>query len=346
MVRSPRYEKTPLKKGTWSPEEDSMLIAYIRKYGIWNWTEMPKAAGLSRTGKSCRLRWVNYLKPGIRRGNFTREEVETIIQMHQTLGNRWSTIASKLPGRTDNEIKNFWHTHLSKRLKNTTVVPMKLQGMTNSTIEGQVVNSLKENGDSLPYTPTTSNWEDFQEIPMSPLLYSADLSSSPHSFREIHDQTQITNDVTNLSELFGDIEGLNPAQSSTEGSGNLEDLKTIWREIVWPEKSSYQLTSCSATATNEKTLPSEGSDRIIPIPLNPSTVNISSRTNLARGNGENEAVDESIIGQVPEVCASGGLQDILMKPSHTVQELLLVEKGMNVDNSFNYHTYSAHQHRN
>ncbi|XVF27751.1 hypothetical protein REPUB_Repub14bG0135800 [Reevesia pubescens] len=110
-------EKRTLRKGPWSPEEDHKLIAYINSYGIWNWTEMAKPAGLQRSGKSCRLRWMNYLKPGLKHGNFTTEEDETIIELRGRLGNRWSVIASRLPGRTDNEIKNYWHSYLSKRLK-------------------------------------------------------------------------------------------------------------------------------------------------------------------------------------------------------------------------------------
>ncbi|KAK6917431.1 SANT/Myb domain, partial [Dillenia turbinata] len=116
MVRSPLGEKTQLRKGTWSPEEDQKLIDYIRRYGIWNWSQMSKAAGLLRSGKSCRLRWVNYLQPGIRRGNFSKKEEDTILELHQKLGNQWSKIASYLPGRTDNEIKNYWHSYLKKRL--------------------------------------------------------------------------------------------------------------------------------------------------------------------------------------------------------------------------------------
>ncbi|KAI4345792.1 hypothetical protein L6164_012886 [Bauhinia variegata] len=119
MVRAPCCEKMGLKKGPWTPEEDQVLVSYIQKHGHGNWRALPKQAGLLRCGKSCRLRWINYLRPDIKRGNFTREEEETIINLHEKLGNRWSAIAAMLPGRTDNEIKNVWHTHLKKKLLKT-----------------------------------------------------------------------------------------------------------------------------------------------------------------------------------------------------------------------------------
>ncbi|KAK1305039.1 hypothetical protein QJS10_CPB11g01555 [Acorus calamus] len=92
------------------------LIAYIQQHGHANWRALPKQAGLLRCGKSCRLRWINYLRPDIKRGNFTQDEEETIIRLHHLLGNKWSKIASHLPGRTDNEIKNIWNIHLKKRI--------------------------------------------------------------------------------------------------------------------------------------------------------------------------------------------------------------------------------------
>ncbi|KAL6986304.1 hypothetical protein U1Q18_019671 [Sarracenia purpurea var. burkii] len=73
--------------------------------------------GLQRCGKSCRLRWINYLRPDIRRGRFTPEEEKLIINLHGAVGNRWAHIASHLPGRTDNEIKNYWNSWIKKKIR-------------------------------------------------------------------------------------------------------------------------------------------------------------------------------------------------------------------------------------
>ncbi|KAI3469317.1 hypothetical protein Pfo_025980 [Paulownia fortunei] len=116
MGRKPCCEKTGLKKGKWAAEEDEKLINYIEANGEGSWRSLPKNAGLLRCGKSCRLRWINYLRADVKRGNFTADEEETIVKVHRTLGNRWSLIASHLPGRTDNQIKNYWNSHLSRRI--------------------------------------------------------------------------------------------------------------------------------------------------------------------------------------------------------------------------------------
>ncbi|XP_011073629.1 transcription factor MYB114 [Sesamum indicum] len=103
-----------VRKGTWIPEEDTLLKKCIEKYGEGKWHLVPMRAGLSRCRKSCRLRWLNYLKPNIKRGQFAKDEVDLIIRLHKLLGNRWSLIAGRLPGRTANDVKNFWNSQIEK----------------------------------------------------------------------------------------------------------------------------------------------------------------------------------------------------------------------------------------
>ncbi|XP_059432128.1 transcription factor MYB1-like isoform X2 [Corylus avellana] len=116
MGRRPCCAKQGLNRGAWSAREDKILTNYIKIHGEGKWRDLPQRAGLKRCGKSCRLRWLNYLRPDIKRGNISPEEEELIIRLHKLLGNRWSLIAGRLPGRTDNEIKNYWNTNLSKRV--------------------------------------------------------------------------------------------------------------------------------------------------------------------------------------------------------------------------------------
>ncbi|KAL6009075.1 transcription factor [Asimina triloba] len=169
MGRSPCCDKVGLKKGPWTPEEDQKLLAYIEEHGHGSWRALPAKAGLQRCGKSCRLRWTNYLRPDIKRGKFTLQEEQTIIQLHALLGNRgdsrapllldppsmhfrkseltgcarWSAIATHLPKRTDNEIKNYWNTHLKKRLAKMGIDPVTHKPKSDAlvSVDGQTKNA-------------------------------------------------------------------------------------------------------------------------------------------------------------------------------------------------------------
>ncbi|KAJ8528247.1 hypothetical protein K7X08_021939 [Anisodus acutangulus] len=116
MGRAPCCDKTKVKRGPWSPDEDNILKNYLEKNGTaGNWISLPQKAGLRRCGKSCRLRWLNYLRPDIKHGGFTEEEDNIILTLYSQIGSRWSLIAANLQGRTDNDVKNHWNTKLKKK---------------------------------------------------------------------------------------------------------------------------------------------------------------------------------------------------------------------------------------
>ncbi|URE01883.1 Myb family transcription factor [Musa troglodytarum] len=116
MGRAPCCDKANVKKGSWSPDEDAKLKSYIEQHGTGgNWIALPRKIGLKRCGKSCRLRWLNYLRPNIKHGGFSEEEDNIIFRLYISIGSRWSIIASQLPGRTDNDVKNYWNTKLKKK---------------------------------------------------------------------------------------------------------------------------------------------------------------------------------------------------------------------------------------
>ncbi|XP_047164727.1 transcription factor MYB20-like [Vigna umbellata] len=145
MGRQPCCDKVGLKKGPWTAEEDKKLINFILTNGQCCWRAVPKLAGLLRCGKSCRLRWTNYLRPDLKRGLLSEYEEKMVIDLHAQLGNRWSKIASHLPGRTDNEIKNHWNTHIKKKLKKMGIDPVTHKSLSITTEQSQAQPDKKPN---------------------------------------------------------------------------------------------------------------------------------------------------------------------------------------------------------
>ncbi|XP_042029230.1 transcription factor MYB93-like [Salvia splendens] len=229
-----------LKKGPWTPEEDEKLINYIQKHGHGSWRALPKLAGLNRCGKSCRLRWTNYLRPDIKRGKFSQDEEQTILNLHAILGNKWSAIATHLPGRTDNEIKNFWNTHLKKRLIQMGFDPMTHRPRTDifSSLPGLLaLKDLIENPEQAiriqNEAARLNNYLSYILHPPPPSLGAADLPSlAPPPENFFHD-----------SIAFGHMPDLVTAgcgtgqNCSSDGSWimNTGDATSYEATQMWPE---------------------------------------------------------------------------------------------------------------
>ncbi|XP_044472102.1 transcription factor MYB123-like [Mangifera indica] len=210
MGRRPCCSKEGLNRGAWTAMEDKLLTSYIKVHGEGQWRDLPKRAGLKRCGKSCRLRWLNYLRPDIKRGNFSHDEEELIIRLHKLLGNRWSLIAGRLPGRTDNEIKNYWNTTLGKKAKspspeqNPPAKSSLKRQVCESKADGPSNLSLSEPSDkievirtkasrcsksvvSLIHSPSSTDQIDQLQLqhPQSYLTYQPQNSTDPKDFEEM-----------------------------------------------------------------------------------------------------------------------------------------------------------------
>ncbi|KAL1190405.1 Transcription factor MYB87 [Cardamine amara subsp. amara] len=212
MGRAPCCDKTAVKKGPWSPEEDAVLKSYIEKYGTGNnWISLPQRIGIKRCGKSCRLRWLNYLRPNLKHGGFTDEEDYIICSFYITIGSRWSIIASQLPGRTDNDIKNYWNTRLKKKLLSKQVKAFHHQqlnvkfergttsNMSSSSSQNQILMLHDENTNKTSYNQVvdpssiTSFAMEEQSMIKNPVLeslsnwdYDAATSSNYHHHHHHH----------------------------------------------------------------------------------------------------------------------------------------------------------------
>lgn len=217
MGRSPCCDENGLKKGPWTQEEDQKLIDHINTHGHGSWRSLPKHAGLNRCGKSCRLRWTNYLRPDIKRGKFSEDEEQKIINLHSVLGNKWSRIATQLPGRTDNEIKNYWNTHLRKKLLQMGIDPATHKPRTD-------FNHLM----SLSQLLGAANFGNLMSPWSSALTLQADASQLAR-IQLLQNMLQVINTSTllnmdNVNGLLGN-QNLNPFEGLVNGTNTLYNNK-------------------------------------------------------------------------------------------------------------------------
>uniref|UniRef100_A0A1J3FTC9 Transcription factor MYB23 n=1 Tax=Noccaea caerulescens TaxID=107243 RepID=A0A1J3FTC9_NOCCA len=188
------------KKGLWTVEEDKILMDYVQTHGQGHWNRIAKKTGLKRCGKSCRLRWMNYLSPNVNRGNFTDQEEDLIIRLHKLLGNRWSLIAKRVPGRTDNQVKNYWNTHLSKKLG-----PGDHSSAAKPAYDSETPPSL------VLTTTTSSSYQEITDEKVSTLSFDtlvdeSRLKPKPKPVRSIQTSVDVAATVPNLFDTFWVLE--------------------------------------------------------------------------------------------------------------------------------------------
>ncbi|CAK8566656.1 unnamed protein product [Lathyrus sativus] len=238
MGRQPCCDKVGLKKGPWTVEEDKKLINFILTNGQCCWRAVPKLAGLLRCGKSCRLRWTNYLRPDLKRGLLSEYEEKMVIDLHAQLGNRWSKIASHLPGRTDNEIKNHWNTHIKKKLKKMGIDPVTHKVLFTNEIDQTQTKSEQHQQESSSIEHDTNVVESENDKNKEPQKPETSFDSS--TITEEHDQImtpffdslELMNEflieevpiVTNVPSSSSTTTITTTSSSSTSSSNFLEDL--------------------------------------------------------------------------------------------------------------------------
>ncbi|KAL3325198.1 hypothetical protein AABB24_039011 [Solanum stoloniferum] len=167
-----------MRRGPWTEEEDVQLLFYVKLFGDRRWDFLAKVSGLKRTGKSCRLRWVNYLNPDLKHGKMTPQEERLVLELHSKWGNRWSRIARKIPGRTDNEIKNYWRTHMRKKAqeqrKKSSISPSSSSSSSSITHEKNERNFYDTGGLKLLQVEGEKKSSDQEQDGKSMKVYSMD----------------------------------------------------------------------------------------------------------------------------------------------------------------------------
>ncbi|KAF7823146.1 transcription factor MYB101-like [Senna tora] len=254
-------EEERMRKGPWTSREDAILTEYVKKHGEGNWNNVQYNSPLARCGKSCRLRWANHLRPNLKKGAFSPFEQSAIIYLHAKLGNKWARMASfvylflcfilfiyfsasQLPGRTDNEIKNFWNTRLKRCLKAGSplyppISPLVITQLKFSNLQGQSVPMFSSHVS--PYAPSSSSTTLPNDHPLpAPLpsnfvfgLNDQNLSNqTPFGFMASSDSTAANNDYSGYEAP--------PPLMESNSSGLLEDLVLEAQALSHNHKSKTQ----------------------------------------------------------------------------------------------------------
>ncbi|MFS7969394.1 putative transcription factor MYB-HB-like family [Helianthus anomalus] len=328
MGRAPCCDKANVKKGPWAPEEDATLKAYIEEHGTGgNWIALPQKIGLKRCGKSCRLRWLNYLRPNIKHGGFSEEEDRIICSLYVSIGSRWSIIAAQLPGRTDNDIKNYWNTRLKKKIlgKQRKDLIYRRKGdlfmkkaRSPSEIPSSIVVSGNENINSQdPYLP---------ELPvMPPMPY---LNQEPCF---VSDHTSVRKLLIKLGGRFSSDDNVNQVQSNMVShfpiDNNLNDLQAS-------SQNDQNFIACSSTPVSSSSMLLNSHYNILPIQEGQNGTFPSAFEEMYYSTNPQKQLDglEFLYGDMCEVNTSGSSSVVTCGDSIDWGEMSSLSNVMNSTN--------------
>ncbi|AEE75239.1 putative transcription factor MYB-HB-like family [Arabidopsis thaliana] len=223
--------KHKVKRGLWSPEEDEKLLRYITTHGHPSWSSVPKLAGLQRCGKSCRLRWINYLRPDLRRGSFNEEEEQIIIDVHRILGNKWAQIAKHLPGRTDNEVKNFWNSCIKKKL-----LSQGLDPSTHNLMPSHKRSSSSNNNNIPKPNKTTSIMKNPTDLDQSTTAFSITninppTSTKPNKLKSPNQTTIPSQTVIPINDNMSSTQTMIPINDPMSSLLDDENMIPHWSDV-------------------------------------------------------------------------------------------------------------------
>eukprot|EP01018_Ginkgo_biloba_P012706 Gb_09998 [translate_table: standard] len=326
--------EVPLRKGPWMPEEDEVLLEYVRQYGARDWSSIRSKGLLPRTGKSCRLRWVNKLQltskgpfPLGRSGcKFSPEEEKLVVEMQAKLGNKWAKIASYLQGRTDNDVKNFWSTRQKRIMRATQQHPMGQSASTDSSME--ILDMIK--------ATSSTGFSAFEVTPpASSSMIQSTIFGTPFSFAEASDTYR-----EQVGELRKVCQNSDPFSSEIDKMlmVKLEDLVAgdslfMDTDFIQPDDTSQgQGSSMSSMLSSGESSKSGPTKRKRNLQKRDSTIAAGSLTSTSSLEMKDEGVNELLL-EIPSNNVDFGV-DLYMDPNESnILDLLLQPENSSVQTS-------------